>query len=148
MKRKETKEDFFQVVAVPNNLCDLHCDLLRKVMRVLLSVRAQEKRKKKLLSISLSIETKIMNHHIDYDRSITIPLNTILILLILFELFNFSSTTILLLRVVLFAKERFSRRTMRSNAQPLIERFSSSFRHVVFREMTLGKNRCRIHTLL
>lgn len=46
MKRKETKEDFFQVVAVPNNLCDLHCDLLRKVMRVLLSVRAQEKRKK------------------------------------------------------------------------------------------------------
>lgn len=45
-EKEETKEDFFNV---PNNLCDLHCDLLRKVMRVLLSVRAQEKRRKTAL---------------------------------------------------------------------------------------------------
>lgn len=46
-EKEETKEDFFNV---PNNLCDLHCDLLRKVMRVYYYQYARKKKEEKLLS--------------------------------------------------------------------------------------------------
>lgn len=97
-----------------------------------------------------------MNHRIDYDRSSRHQYN--------FNnssnrlIFNFSSTQRFFLFVLSSFRETIDRRGASKGSNnagisietrsPLIERFSSSFRHVVFREMTLGKNRCRIHTLL